>query len=309
MTTIYHPHPDEHGKPVVLKNPSKPTTLDAWSDAEAIATVTPGGPMPSVVNGTPLGSWSAPQTSEKWASVTGQLKFDEPAFACPAGKKEAAGVVTIEPDNRVWVVAPSNGYAGYTATFPKGRVEKGLSRQANAIREAYEESGLKVEITGYLTDSSRSLTYTRYYLARRVGGTPADMGWESQAVHLVPVEKLEEVLNHPNDAPLIDAIMAAIQPETQKSREYHWANDSYWTEALDRYVKLRKSGTREFTIDLDKLENLISVGDGPAYKAMDAMVSVREHEGYEGFRGAPRIVCALLELLANTRGSQTERPE
>ncbi|WP_374121813.1 MULTISPECIES: NUDIX domain-containing protein [Burkholderiaceae] len=45
---------------------------------------------------------------------------------------------------------PSNGYAGYTATFPKGRVEKGLPRQANAIREAYEKAGLKVEITGFL---------------------------------------------------------------------------------------------------------------------------------------------------------------
>ncbi len=309
MTTTYHPHPDEHGKPVVLKSPSKPTTLDAWSDAEAIATVTPGGPMPSVLNGAALNSWSAPQTSEGWASVTGQLEFEEPAFVCPAGKKEAAGVVTIEPDGRVWVVAPSNGYAGYTATFPKGRVEKVLPRQANAIREAYEESGLKVEITGFLADSSRSLTYTRYYVARRVGGTPADMGWESQAVHLVPVEKLEEVLNHPNDAPLIEAIKAAIQPETPKSREYHWADDSYWTEALDRYVKLRKSGTREVTIDLDKLENFIFIGDGPAYKAMDAMVSVRAHEGYDGFRGAPRIVCALLELLAHPRGGQPEWSE
>ncbi|WP_238554606.1 NUDIX domain-containing protein [Paraburkholderia hospita] len=74
------------------------------------------------------------------------------------------------------MVAPSNGYAGYTATFPKGRVDKGLPRQANAIRAAYEESGLKVEITGFLTDAFRSLTYTRYYLARRVDGTPADMG-------------------------------------------------------------------------------------------------------------------------------------
>jgi len=58
--------------------------------------------------------------------------------------------VIVEPDGRVWVVRPSNGYAGYTATFPKGRVEKGLPRQANAIREAYEKAGLKVEITGFL---------------------------------------------------------------------------------------------------------------------------------------------------------------
>lgn len=68
-------------------------------------------------------------------------------------------------------------------------------------------------------------------------------------------------------------------------------------------------GTRELTIDLDRLENLSFSGDGPAYKAMDAMVSVREREGYEGFKGAPRIECALVELLANPRGNQTGRPE
>src|SRR5947209_3878936 len=87
-------------------------------------------------------------------------------------------------------------------------------------------------------------------------------------------------------------------------RGYYRANDPFWTEALDRYLKLRQSGTRELTVDLDRLENLIFDGDGPAYKAMDAMVSVREHEGYEGFRGAPRIVCALLELVGHPRGNR-----
>jgi hypothetical protein len=115
--------------------------------------------------------------------------------------------------------------------------------------------------------------------------------------------------SHPNDTHLIEAIKAAGQRETPKSREYHWADDSYWTEALDRYVKLRESGTRELTIDLDRLEDLIFDGDGPAYKAMDAMVSVREREGYEGFSGAPRIVFALLELLAHPRGSLPGRSE
>ncbi|OUL88455.1 hypothetical protein CA602_11405 [Paraburkholderia hospita] len=100
---------------------------------------------------------------------------------------------------------------------------------------------------------------------------------------------------------------AVVQREQPNNREYHRANDPFWTEALDRYLKLRECGTRELTIDLNRLENLIFDGDGPAYKAMDAMVSVREHEGYEGFRGAPRIVCALLELLAHPRGNRPTR--
>ncbi|HEP6279601.1 TPA: hypothetical protein VDA67_006115 [Burkholderia vietnamiensis] len=88
MTTTYHPHPDKHGKPAVLKSPSKPTTPDTWSDAAAVATVTPGGAVPSVMYGAPIGSWSAPQTAEGWASVAGQLEFDEPPFARPLAKKK-----------------------------------------------------------------------------------------------------------------------------------------------------------------------------------------------------------------------------
>jgi hypothetical protein len=49
-------------------------------------------------------------------------------------------------------------------------------------------------------------TYTRYYIARRTGGSPACMGWESQAVHLVPMAQLRQVATHPNDAPVIAAL-------------------------------------------------------------------------------------------------------
>ncbi|WMY08103.1 hypothetical protein [Paraburkholderia phenoliruptrix] len=48
---------------------------------------------------------------------------------------------------------------------------------------------------------------------------------------------------------------------------------------------------RELIIDLDRLENVIFNGDGPAYKAMNAVVPVREREGYDGFRGH-RALCA-----------------
>ena len=52
----------------------------------------------------------------------------------------------------------------------------------------------------------RSLSYTRYYLAQRVGGSPADMGWESQAVLLVPVNQLARHLNSPYDVPVLNAL-------------------------------------------------------------------------------------------------------
>lgn len=205
---IFHPQPDENGKPVMLKNPSKSTPLSSWTEPNVVATVTPNGNVPADLNGISMQDWiEIPSGPEAWNAVGGQLNFKEPQFKLPAGKVAAAGVVIMESDDRIWLVSPSNGYAGYTATFPKGRVEKGVTMQANAIREAYEESGLKVEITGFLADSSRTLTYTRYYLAKRVGGNPARMGWETQSVHLVPRSVLVSFVTHINDLPLLKVLL------------------------------------------------------------------------------------------------------
>jgi 8-oxo-dGTP pyrophosphatase MutT (NUDIX family) len=151
-------------------------------------------------------AWStAPRGNAAWAAVAGQGAgcFEEPAFVPAPGKRVAAGVVIEEPDGRVWVVHPTNAFGGYPATFPKGTMEPGMPMRATAIREAWEESGLQVVLTGFLADVPRSRSKTRYYLARRIGGCPADMGWESQAVSLVPRALLHTVLVNPNDAALV----------------------------------------------------------------------------------------------------------
>ncbi len=118
----------------------------------------------------------------------------------------AAGAVVLEGDGRVWLVAPTNEYGGYKSTFPKGRLTPGLSLQQSAVKEALEEAGLRVMLTAHLVDVPRSSTYTRYYLAQRVGGHPGSMGWESQAVHLVPKDKLVSMLKSLYDRPILEAL-------------------------------------------------------------------------------------------------------
>jgi 8-oxo-dGTP pyrophosphatase MutT (NUDIX family) len=104
------------------------------------------------------------------------------------------------------VIHPSNAFGGYRATFPKGKQEPGLSLEQTAIKETFEEAGLIITLSGWLIDVPRSSTVCRYFLARRIGGTPATMGWESQAVSLVPRERLSDVLQHSNDQPLLVAL-------------------------------------------------------------------------------------------------------
>lgn len=95
-------------------------------------------------------------------------------------------------------------------TFPKGRQEPGLSLQATAIKECWEETGLRIRIHSLLGDFKRTATLTRLYLAERVSGTPASMGWESQAVSLAPLVALGSLLNGAADKPVLAALQKAL---------------------------------------------------------------------------------------------------
>jgi len=204
----FHPKPNDDGAAVALHVPSLPSAPDAWHDPTLVATVVPGGPMPPGLNGIAFQPWQdAPREDAGWIALAAAgAGFDEPPFVAAPGKRVAAGVVILESDGRVWIVHPSNAFGGYPATFPKGTLDPGMQLRAAAIREAWEESGLRVALTGHLADLTRSRSRTRYYLGRRLGGCPSDMGWESQAVSLVPRALLAAVLSNPNDAPLVAAL-------------------------------------------------------------------------------------------------------
>lgn len=207
MTAVWHPRRDDQGQPVRLLNPSLPTEPSAWSNATALARVVPDGPLPAFLDGLPLTPWrQVPENMAAWEALAATMPLEEPYFDAPKGFKEAAGVVVCERDGRVWVVAPSNAFGGYQATFPKGGMD-GKSPKATALVEAFEETGLQVRLTGFLVDVQRSTSYTRYFLGQRIGGTPAAMGWESQAVMLVPIAQLPQVVGNGPDMAVIAALI------------------------------------------------------------------------------------------------------
>ena len=122
-------------------------------------------------------------------------------------KRKATGVIIMEPDGRMWVYKPSMNYAGYHNTFSGGGLETGLSPQQNARKEAREEMGLDIEITGYLGDVTTRRDVRRYYVAKRVGGTPRDATWEAESVRLIPPSQAREHLNKPLDNELLDLMV------------------------------------------------------------------------------------------------------
>ena len=206
----YHPSLNDDGQPVAIHAPHKASAEDTWTDADLPATFVPGGPVPAELNGVPVAPWTDhPRTAAEWAQVEGQNSdLDEPPLTLTAGKHAGAGVAVLENDGRIWLVAPTNRFGSYDQTLPKGTADHGVSLQSTAIREAWEEAGLQVAITGHLMDVERSTSVARYYTARRVAGSPADMGWEAQAVVLCPRERLLEFLTSPYDQGLAAALMA-----------------------------------------------------------------------------------------------------
>lgn len=224
-----HPHRDNNEQVVVIQRPSQPTPLSAWSDPNSVAAVVPGGEMPPVLNGVAFQVSADALTSAEGSEERESYRHEETGkrlvgegltldalltsaaipeleFNCPKGLAAAAGVVIQESDGRIWLVCPTNQFGGYDMTFPKGRQDQGRSLQATALIEAYEESGLQVRLIRHLIDVQRTQTYTRFYLAERVGGTPSAMGWESQCVMLVPRQELASMNLRAPDRLVVSAL-------------------------------------------------------------------------------------------------------
>ena len=190
----------------VLKNPSTPSDPRAVENPEDKATFTIDADPGAGLNGVPFEPWAG---VEDWSKIGGTGSFDEPKVPNPGGKRLGAGVIIQEPDGRIWTVSPLNAFGGYVETFPKGGIEPGLNLRQTAIKEAFEESGLKIELTGFLGDFERTTSVARFYTARRVGGDPTGFHWETQATHLVPPDDMADSLTHHADAPILAALSGA----------------------------------------------------------------------------------------------------
>lgn len=196
--------------PRALPAPPPPPVPAGFNDP--MATLVFGKtPQPDQVGAMLNGVAFKPASKPEFWKDAKDVELGEQPIVASAGKKPASGVIIMEPDGRMWVVEPKGHYGGYEHTFPKGKTEKGLSDQQNALKEAYEESGLEVEIVGIVGDFEKTTSTTRYYVARRKGGEPWSSHYESQTVKLAPPEELKKLLNTAVDKKVLDAAIAYQQ--------------------------------------------------------------------------------------------------
>lgn len=186
-----HPAMSLVGAGTFIRVPSTPTSRATYTDRDAVATFVPAQ------EGLPFKS--SPKLTTQKLKLLMKMSKDVNHF----DDGDAAGTIIFEPDGRLWIVHPTNKFVGYTSTFPKGTRDHDEDLRMTAIRETFEETGLMVVLINYpgvcygegvhngaFVKLNRASGVTYYYFAKRAMGSPSDMGWESQAVSLVPVSEL-----------------------------------------------------------------------------------------------------------------------
>lgn len=119
----------------------------------------------------------------------------------------AAGTITFF-GNRVMCIKPTNGFGDYELTFPKGRCDpEDACLQHTAIRETLEETGILTQLTGKYIDARKSKGMVRYYYAVPYAGCFSDMCWETQAVSLVPINMIGDLITAFTDRPIVERIL------------------------------------------------------------------------------------------------------
>lgn len=169
-------------------------TRTTHSEPPALTTYSPGQPWPAELNGIPFSRWQDHPDPYGWDEAgLNCAGLIEPPLQAPAGARVTAAAVVLEPDHRIWALAKAANHSSTTARFPAGSQDSSLSLQGVAVREAWERTGLKVRIIGWLGDFDDSpLLHTRYYLAERIGGAPASNPWAEDTVLLATLDALTQ---------------------------------------------------------------------------------------------------------------------
>jgi len=172
------------------QNLADPHTIVKFNGATCEAL---NGPFGTKLNGI---DFTAPQIDHTAEKINRTIKAAEPPVPTPnteEQKEQSAGVIIIEPDNRIWLFSPRNFFSGYCFTLPKGQtLDKGETvrkgEQETAIKEAHEETGLNIKIIAHQGDYDRGNgRFCRVYIGQRIGGSPfAWKGTTGQPAGMLP---------------------------------------------------------------------------------------------------------------------------
>lgn len=136
-------------------------------------------------------------------------------------KEKSCGAFLFRKDNgnnEVLIIKQVQGHW----CFPKGHVEKHESEQETALREIYEETGLKAK----LFDGFReALSYSPkpdvmkdviYFIGKPSGGKVRVQEEELSEIHFVSFDEARALITYPNDADMFEKAAAWFAAHEEK---------------------------------------------------------------------------------------------
>lgn len=103
--------------------------------------------------------------------------------------------------------------------MPKGHIEAGETPAAAALREVWEETGIRAAIESpletityrFLTSRTQVHKQVAFFLARYRAGSPAHHNHEVEAVSFPPLRGLEQRLSYPGERRIIGSVRALLR--------------------------------------------------------------------------------------------------
>lgn len=132
-------------------------------------------------------------------------------------KEKSCGCIVID-DDKVLLVKQNDGHTA----FPKGHIEKGETEEECAIRETFEETGLKVKIlNGYRYTQTYFvkkdvLKEVVYFLATKESGTLCKQEEEINSLGFYSFNEAINLISYENTIKLFEEAIKDIQKIRKK---------------------------------------------------------------------------------------------
>lgn len=133
-------------------------------------------------------------------------------------KEKSCGCIVID-DDKVLLVKQNDGHTA----FPKGHIEKGETEEECAIRETFEETGLKVKIlNGYRYTQTYFvkkdvLKEVVYFLATKESGTLCKQEEEINSLGFYSFNEAINLISYENTIKLFEEAIKDIQKIRKKA--------------------------------------------------------------------------------------------
>ena len=124
----------------------------------------------------------------------------------------SAGGVLLKDNEVLLIKNPSDVW-----TFPKGNIEEGENPEETAIREVFEETGVKGKIIApigeikywYMREANKIRKKVFFYLMEYLGGDP-NPSWEVKAAAFFTLQEAKKLLKYKGDKEIFEKTIKLI---------------------------------------------------------------------------------------------------